>query len=153
MSKIKNETESLTGHVPCKLRTCPSPPAHHSSVGRASDCRWIQQKSECPWFDSEWWDLPAALRLINIFYLRCLLSDQVDHSQTSGMMLWKSCLFALSPCVEVDKIFLSQATLRSSFWSGWPQSNKGSWNDAVQIMPFRLISLFLHMPWPRTRLS
>jgi hypothetical protein len=40
---------------------CASPLAHHSSVGRASDCSNVPQKSEfkseCPssWIDSEWW--------------------------------------------------------------------------------------------------
>ena len=54
--------------------------AGYSSVGRASDCRMLQQ-SDGPWFDSGWPDFCAIhclTRLMELFY-SCLAS--IPHSQ------------------------------------------------------------------------
>eukprot|EP00961_Rhodomonas_salina_P183687 2479345-Rhodomonas_salina.1 len=45
---VKYKFNKIIGHLSHAWVTSP----HHSSVGRASDCRSVQT-SECPWFDSE----------------------------------------------------------------------------------------------------
>ena len=119
--------------------------AHHSSVGRASDCSTDNQKSECPWFDSEWWEKSAKLKWMwKHFFLLLVSVFPGDSADGAGDFQRALAVLAAIFCKWVEQVRM---------WRGWlsqpePAAAEFSVLHTVTVMAYPGHWQPCLQPWP-----